>query len=284
MNYKHLNAILLAFTLLFSATIVSCGDDDEDEQSTSSGSPFVGYWTIPNIYERTSGSRDIYNVLNMILFENGSLKYFMGSKYNTPQSGRWSYNAKTNTLVTDIQLGNLNLQWEITASGNNQWSGLSLWNDKNLANTAQPGNIDELTCLVLYDKKWSNNDKSSKITELTMGENSLPRLYPGYTLHWVDELGSEHNTQWGIKWQLDGQRFEYKATMNSGNKMLVLSDNSTGAFVKVSNPLSGDDKKMQLEASFPKMIVDYEIPGESTSYGLVHYPIWAAFAGKFSVK
>lgn len=275
----------LTYTLiLMSVLLFTACPSDDDEDTPNIESQFIGYWTIPNIYERTNGTREIYNVLNMMLFENGTLKYFIGNKYSTPIEGHWSYNKNTNTLVTDIQLDNRNLQWEITASSDNRWSGLSLWNDKNLANTAQQGNSDELACIILHNLKWRNNDSSSPITNLKMKETSLPRLYPNYNIHWIDEWNLEHNTSWGILRGLDGQNFSYTSTISTDKKTLLLNDATTGAYVKVFNPFCGIPNKMEMKVFFPNMIIDYIIPGHQTSTGFAHSPIWGSFEGEFSMQ
>ena len=121
---KTLTKIFLILTC--SILFMGCPNNEDDQESVSSVERrFVGAWDIRNI--------------NYIIFsEDKQVVYYEGSDDNERyKHGMWSYDDNTKILSTSINSKKGNLQWKITLSYDNEWSGINLWDESKGTSTAK---------------------------------------------------------------------------------------------------------------------------------------------------
>lgn len=110
MTKKNLLVLWACTMLACSFTFVSCSDDDDNNDEIEAGTVnanakmFIGTW-------------DGYGTWTFN--EDGTCKYKYSS---TTYSGKWSYNADTKTLITDV----LTWNWEILNISEDSWTGMHL--------------------------------------------------------------------------------------------------------------------------------------------------------------
>ena len=154
---------ILFFAMVINTIFVACGSDGSDDDSTSITDfpsdvrPFIGKWYIT---KGQSPSSEFPNY-EAFLFQEGKCKvvqhYQDGTKYgreNNYDNLDWVYDNSTKRLVI---AGLANAQWEITAQGDNTWTGLSLWGGGQQGYVAKKDTtVKEIFNYLLVSFSWKN--------------------------------------------------------------------------------------------------------------------------------
>lgn len=164
---------------------ISCGDDDEDEpQATSTAQKFVGFWEIDGI--KNANQKNGVSIA-FILFKEGKMRLGTNTEYEN-----WTYNDKTGILATTYYVNSVNLQWEITLSVDDQWTGIGLWDATRSTSVAKWKNKDgRCTRILLAETNWVNVNNSNKKFNMVINKgdefkvtgSAMPdgKRYPRYT-------------------------------------------------------------------------------------------------------
>ena len=232
------------YALLFVSMFVftACPSDDDDEESVPSSKAadkLVGFWFIKNV--KTHTIQKAGSTLTLILFKEGKMRYIYPGEKMSDCS--WTYNEKTGILATTAQINEANLQWEITLSGPQEWSGIALWSEDRSTHTAKPGDYKDVISMILVDSKWKNEK----------GETVTFKDYSGYDAYY-------YGTAVG-KGVLNPHLRAYNISYNYSTDKLTFEDytyrlelNKVGVKFTIEHPYSLKEAKMIIEGERENVI------------------------------
>lgn len=191
-NYKLLTIL---FTTMISIITACGGDDDNQDGSIVSGGtssipsdvkPYIGLWDISSNKETEEFPR-----YNAFFFQDKKcdVTRIGSSKYNTRTT--WSYDNASKRFVIE---GYADAQWEITAQGEDSWTGLSLW-----GGNAQQGYVAKrdttaknIFCYILANSKWMSGGNVLYGNEYTGLQIDTPEKEYAYSISFTSTWQEEH--------------------------------------------------------------------------------------------
>ncbi len=253
-NLKLLSLIIA----LCSVSLISCGGDDNNdepipentttEETSESNLPdeakaFVGYWV--------GSSNGTY-----CFFDDGTaFTHYENNSYDYKKFGYWTYDIDTKILATTFTQpykGNA-IQWSITLSNENVWTGISVSGTPVTYNK----NVSGYFYYMLSSSSWTATDGS------TISFDSYYN-YGYYSGNLIPINGTDINEgyYWGIPSTVeysDGNKIEYrlyrKNTSSWGDKY-----NSAGSgTLTIVNPYSPKKCKLVLTGTISKEY-SYDVP------------------------
>ena len=237
MKRKNLTYAMLIASMFM---LTACPSDDDEAEvdnpsvQSKASEKFVGFWTIDDVKTKTGQKHG--KTINFILFDNGKIR----TSTDSSRDRSWTYNEKTGVLSTSAQIDEANLQWEITLSGHQEWSGIALWSEDRTTHTARTGDYFDFIKMLLNGSTWENADGERITFEIPSYGGLNLTTNTGYICNIAAYLFaySEYNDQ---------------LVFGDRNKRLDHQDTQNITYT-ICHPYSPKDTKIIVKTIFPEEI------------------------------